>query len=209
MSEQFDLKELEKKAWRSLYSDGLWDIFFGFLFLGMGLSSIIVIEGLTPEIGSMIFLSIWNISAVFILFLGKQKITIPRMGFVKFGQKRKKTVKRLIIFLVINLLIALSFMFINMTDILALFHIEGLFQPFLIGILIITLPLTLLAFFLDFKRLYIYAIIMGMSFAITELLFSFVGEPYDALISFGSIGGGVTTIGLVLLARFLRRYQLD
>ena len=36
MSENINLKQLEQKAWRSIFQDGLYDIFLGYLILHMG-----------------------------------------------------------------------------------------------------------------------------------------------------------------------------
>ena len=40
MSESIDLKSLEKKAYRSVFNDGLWDLFIGMLILNFGLGSL-------------------------------------------------------------------------------------------------------------------------------------------------------------------------
>jgi hypothetical protein len=208
MDEDLDLRNIEKRAWRSAYMDGLWDIFFGMLFLGMAFSNLVRFEGLANEISNIIFIGIWNSAAVIFLFLGKKYITIPRIGFVKFGEKRKKTIKQLVIFLVINFLIAIIFAFFNISDIFIMLNLEGLLQPLIIGIFIITIPLTILAFSLDFRRLYSYAIFMGMVFVLTELLFPLVGEPYDALFSFGLIGFSIMAIGVFYLIQFLYKYRL-
>ena len=37
MSTQLNLKEIERKAFRSTYQDGLWDLFFGLVVVGMAL----------------------------------------------------------------------------------------------------------------------------------------------------------------------------
>jgi len=36
MNNQLNLKELERKAFRSTYQDGLWDVQFGFIVICMG-----------------------------------------------------------------------------------------------------------------------------------------------------------------------------
>ena len=39
MTQNINLKALEKKAWRSVFQDGLWDIFLGLLLMAFGLSA--------------------------------------------------------------------------------------------------------------------------------------------------------------------------
>lgn len=41
MVAKIELKEIEKKAYKSVFQDGLWDIYFGILVLGWGLSAVV------------------------------------------------------------------------------------------------------------------------------------------------------------------------
>lgn len=206
MNEQIDLSGLEKRAWRSAFQDGIWDIYFGMLFLGMGIAPFGETFGLPAEIGSMIIILCWNTLAVLFLILGKKFITIPRMGFVKFGAKRKKLKKTLFAFLVFNLILAFSLLFVNISGLFKLLNIGGLIEPLVIGLLLITVPLSILAYFLEFHRLYIYAIFFGLGFFISELLYPFVGSPFDLFLSLGSVGIAVIFIGLIYFVQFLRKY---
>ena len=209
MNEEIDLKGLEKRAWRSTFQDGIWDIYFGMIFLGMAVASIGNLFGLPSELGSMIILICWYSIAVLFLFLGKKFITIPRMGFVKFGAKRKKIKKRLLGFLIINLLLAFLFLFVNMSGIFTLLNIEDLARPLVIGLLLITVPLSILAYFLEYHRLYLYAIFFGLGFFFSELLYPLLGSPLDLFLSIGSIGIAVIFIGFVYFIRFLRKYSIS
>ncbi len=201
-----DLKALEKKAWRSVFQDGIWDIYFGLLFLGLAVASFGDIFGLPSELGSMIIILCWNSITVLFLILGKKFITIPRIGFVKFGTKRKKLKKRMLGFLIFNLILAFLFLFVNLSGIFERLNIGGLIEPLVVGLLLITIPLSILAYFLEFHRLYIYAILFGLGFFNSELLFPLVGSPLDLFLSQGLIGIIVILIGSVFLIQFLRKY---
>ena len=48
MSEKIDLKELERRAFRSTFQDGLWDIFLGLLLLNMGGGTLLGGSGMSP-----------------------------------------------------------------------------------------------------------------------------------------------------------------
>ena len=206
MNEQIDLKGLEKKAWRSAFQDGIWDIYFGLLFFGLGVAPFGEMLGLSEELGSMIFVLCINSIAVIFLILSKKYITIPRLGFVKFGSKRKKLKKRLLAFLVFNLVLAFVFFFVSIIGIFESLNIGGLIEPLVIGLLLITVPLSILAYFLEFHRLYVYAIIFGMGFFTSELLYPLVGSPTDLFLSLGLIGIIVILIGLFYLIKFIRKY---
>ena len=60
MTEKVDLRELEKKAWKSTFQDGLWDIYIGLLFMGMGLYTIPQLFGLDDTFILIMLLMIWN-----------------------------------------------------------------------------------------------------------------------------------------------------
>jgi hypothetical protein len=208
MEEQIDLKGLEKKAWRSAFHDGIWDIYMGLLILGLGTAPFGYRIGLPAELGSMIIVLFWNTTAVLFLILGKKFITVPRLGYVKFGAKRKKVKKRLFGFLLFNIILAVVFLFINLSGIFESLNIGGLTQPLLIGLLLITVPLSILAYFLEFHRLYIYAIFFGLGFFISELLYPLVGSPFDLFLSLGLGGIAVILIGLIYFINFLRKHPL-
>jgi len=209
VSDEIDLKGLEKRAWRSTYQDGIWDIYFGMIFLGMALASIGDMFGLPSELGSMIILICWYSIAVLFLILGKKFITIPIMGFVKFGAKQKKIKKRLLGFLFFNLILGFLFLVVNISGIFDFFNIEGLARSIIVGLFLITVPLIILAYFLEYHRLYVYAIFFGLGFFFSELLYPLLGSPLDLLLSLGSIGIAVVFIGLVYFIQFLCKYPLS
>jgi len=209
VTEKINLKGLEKRAWRSAFQDGIWDIYFGWLFLGLSIAPFGDMVGLPGDLGSMIIILCWNTIAVLFLVLGKKFITIPRIGFVKFGAKRKKLKKRLLAFLIFNMILASLLFFVNLSGFFDLLNIGGLTEPLVIGLLLITIPLSVLAYFLEFHRLYIYAILFGLGFFISDLLYPLVGSPLDLFLSQGLVGFGVFSIGLVYLVQFLRKYPLS
>ena len=209
MSEQIDLKVLEKRAWRSAYQDGIWDIYFGLLFLGMAFAPLGETIDSPSELGIILILVPWYSIAVLILMLGKKFITIPRIGFVKFGAKRKKVKKTLLGLLIFNVILALLFFIVDIGGLFTFLNIEGLAQPLVIGLFLITVPLSILAYFLEYHRLYGYATFFGFSFFSSELLYPLVGSPLDLMLSQGSVGIVAMIIGLIYLVQFLRKYPLS
>jgi len=209
VNDEFDLKGLEKRAWRSTYQDGIWDIYFGMIILGMALASMGDLFGLPSELGSMIIIICWYSLAILFLILSKKFITIPRMGFVKFGTKRKKIKKRLLGFLIFNLILAFLFFFIDISGIFDFFNIEGLARSLIVGLFLITIPLSILAYFLEYHRLYVYSIFFGLGFFFSELLYPLLGSPLDLLLSLSSIGIIIVFIGLVYFIQFLRKYPIS
>jgi hypothetical protein len=190
MNTQINLKELERKAFRSFYQDGLWDIFFGLMLLAVFSFTLFDnLENKTMRVLVMLFI---EIGAMFTLIIGKKKITTPRLGSVTFGPKRKRR------FLYVFLANSLSLVVLAGSLALRLARPDlmqnDLISSFGMGIWI-TFITSLMAYFLDFNRLYIYAIIYGATFTAVLTL--------DLPILF-LVGAVLILIpGAVLLVRFL------
>ncbi|MFX1378591.1 MAG: hypothetical protein ACFFA4_05820 [Promethearchaeota archaeon] len=209
MAEKIDLKSLEKKAYRSVFDDGLWDLFMGMIILSLGIGT---------SIGSLFDLSeVWimiipalvlNIIAFLIFYLGKKFITIPRIGFVKFGPKRKSRQLKLKIFLALFAIVNLILAILPFTGLLRNIQLEPLLLTLILGIGFFTFPLCIVAYFLDFTRLYYYAFFAGIGLFLTYLIHPLVGSPLDTLLTFGIIGAGIIIIGLYNFIRFLKKFPI-
>jgi len=138
------------------------------------------------------------LGAVAILILGKRFITLPRMGIVRFAARRTRRVKSVMILGVFCFIAALILIPLRQYIAAKSVMLSGAF----VG-LIITAPLSLLAYWLDFPRLALVGILFTASVLGSELLYPLVGEPRDGLISFGASGLILIIIGLALLRKFV------
>lgn len=205
MSDHLDLKSIEKKMWFSTYQDGFWDLYWGILLLGFGISLVLENIGINKPINFIIF----PILAFIILFAGKKYVTMPRMGMVRFGNKRKSDHKKLFI------LGTVTFVFTTIVLILTKYSsfsttwkdlMAGLASPMGFAIFFI-LAISIIAYFMEFKRLYFYAFLFGISIILAEALYFFVGEPLDSVIAFSITSLPILITGTVLLIKFLHTYQ--
>ena len=80
------LSSVESKAYRTFYKDGLMDMFFGLLLIGVGFNVLRLRMGMDTSL--LITLSVILLIPAFIF--SRLLITRPRMGYVKFGENRKK-----------------------------------------------------------------------------------------------------------------------
>ncbi|MBU7031559.1 MAG: hypothetical protein HXS53_03430 [Theionarchaea archaeon] len=183
------LKTLEKKIYQSYFSDGFWDIFLGQFFLFMGIRTLV----------DNVWFTLFALSAIPIFILGKWFITIPRLGMVKFGEVRKSRQRKLIGFILVAVIATSCLLFISLTGYSFPALVTGIFLG--AGITIVFL---LMAYFMDFTRLYFYAFIFGISFSLNEI---FWGNPIGPL-AFILAGASVLVIGLMLLVRFWMTYRL-
>jgi hypothetical protein len=187
----------------SYHQDGLLDIFVGVYILGFGLgiwADIIVgffgFGSIVPAILIAAVLPIW--------IAAKRKITMPRIGFVKFGPGG--TTKLAAIF--IGLMVAGLGAFFAFT--LASFQVglrqwlDLIFQNGLIIIGIGSLAVSILfGYSMGLKRLYGYGLLTFILLVIGHFIGIFFG--YILVI----LGTTVMVAGFALLMSFVRKYPLQ
>jgi hypothetical protein len=76
----------------------------------------------------------------------------------------------------------------------------------IIGTLFITFPICIIAYLLQFERLYLIAIMGGLGLSVAELFRPVLGSPLHSILTFSVIGGIITTWGIVIFVRFLKEY---
>ena len=207
--DQISLKELELKAFRSTYQDGLWDLYFGLIIISM---SVFLYRPATGYRPLNILLMLAAMAVAYTLFwAGKRFITLPRMGQVKFGEKRARRKKTMILVLGVVVLIQVALLVIQFVGWrnpefgakLNIFLQEnnamGLAVATL-GSLFVGPSMILVAYFLDFPRGYFIAVM----FALAVFLTIYLNQPIYPII----IGILIAVPGVVLFLRFLKKYPL-
>ncbi len=192
MIEKINLKEIEKKAWTSTFEDGITDI-------GIGL--ILVVSTICQMFDDVRFYlyALFIVPALFIT-AAKKYITTPRIGLVKFSRERNK--KRYMLFLVMTT--AIVFLLILTT--------KGLLQklpmtPLIVGSIVFIICSSI-AYFLNFNRMYIYAVLFTLSFALNEITIANTGVIASGAYAWLISAIILIVIGFVYLVRFLKKYPL-
>jgi hypothetical protein len=208
MSEKLNLKELERKAWRSFFDDGLWDIYLGLLLALMGVSSFMNTLNLTEAMHMGIYIGL-----LIVVMLGfwaaKRFITVPRIGRVKFGAERKK--RRIKTSLVLFASVIFGFVLFMVIGGVARGEVNRTLPWDVIipaaWALNMLLVFGLMGYFLQFERLYfiglLYAIVLPLDFILkksTELRIA----PY----MFALAGFIIVAVGVIFLRRFLQNYPV-
>jgi hypothetical protein len=203
MTEKNSLREIEKKTYMSYHQDGLLDIFVGvyILLFGIGILLMTMTNFSTwfviPAIFPAIMVPIW-ISA-------KKRITMPRIGYVKFGVKGAN--KMMAIFLGLTVaglgVFTVFGLGASMGESWALTLRDFLISNYMIiiGIAAVTIS-SLFAYTMGLKRLYGYGLL-------TLVLFFtgyFIVIPFEYFLV--TIGLVIIISGFVLLMRFIRKYPL-
>ena len=89
---------------------------------------------------------------------------------------------------------------------------KGLFQQLpmtsvIVGAIVFSIPCSI-AYILNFDRMYIYAVLFTLSFALNEITIHNTGVIASGAYAWLISGMMITVVGVVYLVRFLRRYPL-
>lgn len=210
MSTSLNLKEIERKAFRSTHQDGLWDIYIGGIILSMAIM-------LNPGegdtfLGSRLWLYIVCMGAAGLIFMaGKKFITTPRLGQVKFAPPRRRRLRTMALVLVgivamHILLVAGSVLFWRHPEWavqLGIAQMDADLERLTVSVisgLMVGPSMVLIAYFNEFLRGYYIAFMLSLAaFSLVWL-----GEPLFLV----GVGLLVVIPGVVLFIRFLRQHPL-
>ncbi len=209
MINQLDLKELERKAFRSTYQDGIWDLFYGLIVICAAVFVYHPASGYSPL--NIVLECCAFFVAYGLFWVGKKFITLPRMGQVEFGPARKRKKTTLAIILGVVVAVQAGFVLVSVGGLLNA-ELAAKVNTFLqdadlgllvvasIGSLFVGPSMMLIAYFTDFQRGYYIAIL----FALAIFLMIYLNQPIYPII----IGVLIILPGVVLLVRFLKKYPM-
>jgi len=202
MNKKKSLREIEKRTYMVYHQDGLIDIFIGVyvLLFALGILLNTVTDFSTwfviPAIFPAIMVPVW-ISA-------KKRITMPRIGYVKFGSRGANKLMALFIGLMVAGLGAfMVFTFASRSQAWAL-TLRNLIIPnsmIIIGISAAAIS-SLFAYTMGLKRLYAYGLLTLALF----LPGHFITIPFEYFLL--TIGLVISVSGFVLLIQFIRKHPL-
>jgi len=201
MTEEPNLKEIERRAYMSYHQDGLMDIFAGLYILGFGLG---IFMQIIWDLGFGIIMPAILVTTVLPIWIAaKRKITMPRIGFVNFGTRGANKLTAVFIgTMVAGLFAFFAFTFATSQSGLRQW-LDLIVQN---GMLIVGLGslvvCTLFGYTMGLKRLYAYGLLAAISLVIGHFMGIFFGYIIMAL------GTMVMVVGFVLLTNFVKRYPL-
>lgn len=199
MSQQISLKGAERKAFKFIHNDGLWDVLLGCFAL-----MFVIAPYLSTSLGdfwsSAVFLPFW---ALVYLTIGmvRKHVVKPRLGAVRFGPARKA---RLAKFTVVMLAVNIMSLILGFIAAWKIGSVPGQMFSIIFGLGLL-MGFSLAAYFLDFSRLYVYGLLLGLSPLVGEWLWSRGYAAHHGFpLTFGVSAGIMILVGLVLFVRLLR-----
>lgn len=199
MSHQISLRKAEQKVFRTTYNDGLWDIFLGCFF-----SIFAIAPYLSASMGdfwsSAVFVPFWGFAFVVIWFIRKY-VSSPRIGSVEFGPARKTKLKK---FSAVMFAINIVAFILGMAAGTGSERVSGQTTSIIFGLIILVI-FSVAAYFLEFNRLYLYGLLLGLSPLIGEWLYTYHHAVHHGFpITFGISVTVMILVGVVMFVRLLR-----
>lgn len=192
------LKEIERRAYRSTFADGLYDIPFGLVFLILAWIPVLEAAGISRFYGYGLF-----VFPILIPWLGKRYITSPRLGAVEFGSKRKARSRFLFWTGAVVVVLTLPLVLMIIAR-----GFPGGFTWMTIAVFVAPLA-AIGVFMMDYPRLYVYAALLLAGVVQAEFLLEYVGAPLNTLVSFGVPGLAIVAYGITLLVGFIKKYPVQ
>lgn len=205
MSEAISLKELERKAYRSFFKDGIWDIYLGLLLLTMGGGPALLTMGATLAWAAILPLALCALAMAFFL-AGKKFITIPRLGTAHFGPARTRSKKRTAVVLAASVLVGVLLLLARLTGLAHIPVFGAIPLPIAVFAANCIIVFSLAAYYLDFSRLYLYGLLYAAAFPLAVVLHEHGRVAASFLLAYALSAGPMLLIGSALLIRFLRTY---
>ncbi|NJC97117.1 MAG: hypothetical protein C3F07_15665 [Anaerolineales bacterium] len=192
MSKTKDFDTLKRKVYLAYHQDGILDLTAAVVLLGFGIFMLT---------GSVVFLSMGAIFAA-LYTLMKQRITIPRFGYVRF-EPQEKTVTQYWLLLGLGVIVLLAFLGGSLFQGNISPEMQALRQQYhmvSLSAMLFGLPALAAAVFLGLKRFYLYAFLAVGLPALGGWLNI---ETYVPILAIGFV---MLVVGIGLLSSFLKKY---
>ena len=210
MSHLFTPKNAERKIFRlAIFQDGIWDMQIGGMIMLFSFYPI-TRSFLGPVWNAILILSLLAV----LLFVGatlKRTLSNPRMGLVKYGKKQKTKLRsmQLVIFgiFLASTVLAISLIMKTFqgpnwgTNVPEWF--QALAMDFVFGLIIVAI-FSLVSMVFKLWRPFIYGLLYAGGLVATAAL----TQVHEFQYPFAIAGGIMMAIGLGMLMRFVRTYQI-
>ena len=195
MAETLNMKNIEKKTYDFYNQDGLIDLVIGTMIFCIILCFL----------AEMIWLAGAFIIFIFPMFTaGKQKITVPRIGQVKFGVKGQHRLLSILLMIIGNVVLIFFLGLFIFRENIPSWIVDGLnsYPSLLIGV-IGTFLLLISAVISGIKRFYFYAVCFFTIFFISQIF------AINLLISASVMATIIIPTGGISLGYFIRKYPVS
>lgn len=200
------LRAMEARSWKAWQQDGLFDMYFGILFLAIGVSALVEALG-APAPVRLATLVVLQFGGVLLFWLARRRYTTPRQGAVRFAPPRVRrtyTLRFALAACVLLLAGLVASTALGLSPLHCFSQLGAYALPTAVAV-VVGLPLVAIATFLQFPRVLVHAaLFITAGFALTAAGHNFM-SPIPGAIAFGACGSTSFAIGTFYFVRFLRR----
>ncbi len=204
MSDEISVREVESRAFRTSFQDGLVDIAIGGFLLAF-----VIGPYLSPALGDF-----WATLVVYLplclivypgLWLIRRYVVRPRLGTVKFGPWRISRLKR---FNTLALLLLVLSLVLSVLSLVGFEAVPGWIHTARFSLVFLIL-FSLAAASLNFPRLFGYGVLTAISALVGEVLYQYLKVPHHGFpVTFGISAGIIIVVGAANFIQFLREHPL-
>ncbi|MBE0687462.1 MAG: hypothetical protein IH585_15845 [Anaerolineaceae bacterium] len=181
-----NLEALKKNIYQAYFSDGVWDIILGLIYLSFGL-------------GVLINQNFWYLFPIIVTLplALKRSVSDPRIGSLKF--KKSQRMWLMVLYFLFNILVLGFIVFLGIINPSGDNIVRWLtVNIFLVIGLIIAIILCLVGWFVKFQRLYLYA-------AFNLIGFASVGRVAPVGVVLAILGVVFLLSGMIVMRNFMKR----
>jgi len=197
MSTTKDFDSLRRKVYLTYHKDGVLDLVAGTVITGFGINMLT---------GNIVFLMAGWFAMMMYVFL-KNRITVPRFGYVRF-ESEKSSFRKGLLSVVIGVLVVFFFFALNFF--VSKQPVSPEIQAWIkryhmvpLSTMIFGLPALVGAMYFGQKRFYLYALLASG----LPLLGAWLNiETYIPILTTGLV---ILVFGIILLTSFLKKYPLN
>lgn len=196
MTQNINLKDIEKKVYMSYHQDGILDISLGLLILLFGIAMythLIAFVGLIP------------ILVLVAGYLAKKLITIPRMGYVNFSNSRNSKERRKISFWLLLGIVVLGAVLIGLAKRNISPGLDSVLQVYPLLVLAVIFSLLIISAALMFGTDHLYSYAALVLIVLIPCQYPYAAEPPRVIF----VGAFIMFCGLLIFIRFLHKYPLS
>lgn len=192
MEQKINLKQLEKSSASAIFQTGLVEI---------GIALVLLVSSLAMIFDDYrYYIDIFYLLPVAFMVLAVKYIAQPRMGIVKYGKRRVRRSRLMMISITLFLVIMVSLTFFGTSN-----NLDELINPRWIVTGIIFFICVAVAFFLNFDRMYFYAFLMAGAFNLSEEIRESPGVISQGGYAYLFASMILLGIGCVFLINFLKK----
>ncbi|MCJ7682406.1 MAG: hypothetical protein MUP70_16885 [Candidatus Aminicenantes bacterium] len=195
MKQHMDFSGLESETWKIIFQNGLVDIMIGSIYLISTICSIF--DSIRYYLYPLFLLP----GILFII--GWKILIIPRLGVINFKKSRQRKNRSLIIGITIPLVILVGIRLFNLPQIIP----GGIFSVITICAIILAIFFSI-AYFMNFRRMSFYGILVTASFLLQEFLRGRLDLIFLKSYSYLPFALIIIVTGSILLNKFIKTHAL-